>query len=329
MRQRRGVVRLFLLRGSTPGTGDAGSCYSDLALMSHLANPTRVRDQLKSVAFVALCLGVTLLLAITGCQSNGANALTGIREAQVRRALERGDRLFEEENLAGAAQVYQDALKKDPGQPVVNGRLGRLYFQNGDHERAASYFRTALKSDPTCFHYALSLAQCQSRLAATSIDRERQMEAAARAFQFAQTLDPQNVTATVQLAMCYRELGDFDKALQILREAAAQHPSAAVIHTQIAEIYHAQNDLNRALEEFKLALKLDGRDLAAHNGCAIVNTAIAENGGAKGSIARERAIAHFRRSLQINPQQPQIRSTLEQLEPFQWKAVTVSEELPQ
>jgi tetratricopeptide (TPR) repeat protein len=270
-----------------------------------------------------------LLLVISGCQSSSTNILSGMGESGVRSALERGDRLIAASNPDGAGKVFQDTLNKYPQHPVLNGRLGGLYFQRGDYERAASYYRTALKSDPNCFHYALTLAQCQGRLAATSIDRDKKMEAAARAYQFAQTLDPQNFTATIELAMCYREIGDYSKAVEILRDAAREHPNAAIIHTQLGEIYHSQNDLDHALDEFSLALKCDGRNLAAHNGCALVNTARAQESGAKGSIARERAVAHLRRSLQINPHQPDVRGMLDRLEPYQWKAVTVTEEAPQ
>lgn len=294
-----------------------------------LASTTRERDRIHARAFKVLCVVIMLMLVINGCQSSGANILTGIGEREIRSALDRGDRIIAAGNSDGAARVYQDALNKHPQHPVLSGRLGGIYFQRGDYERAAGYYRAALKSDPNCFHYALTLAQCQGRLAATSIDRDNKMEAAARAFQFAQTLDPQNLTATIELAMCYREIGEYDKALEILKDAANEHPNAAIIHTQVGEIYHSQNDLDRALEEFNLALACDGRNLAAHNGCAMVDAARAREGGAKSSIARERAIAHLRRSLQINPHQPEIRGMLDRLEPYQWRAVTVTEESAQ
>ena len=297
--------------------------------MSHRVKAISDAERLQRAAFTALCVGVTLLLAISGCHNSSGNLLTGLRESGIRKSLERGDELMGKQDIAGATQVYQQALHKDPNHPVLNARLGHIYFQNGDFERAAGYYRTALKADPNCFHYALCMAQCQSRLATTSMDREKQMEAAARAYQFAQSLDPQNFTATIQLAMCYREMGDFGQATTILLEAARQHPQAAIIHTQLGEIYHSQNELDHALAEFKTALACDPKSLAAHNGCAIVNTAIAQAGGSKGSIARERAVAHFRRSLQLNPQQPQVQSMLQQLEAYEWKAVTVTEEPPQ
>lgn len=297
--------------------------------MSHRVKAFNDSQRLQQAAFTALCVGVTLLLAISGCQHGSGSVLTDFREAAVRRSLERGDALIAQQDREGAAQVYQDALRKNPNHPALNARLGHLYFQNGEYERAAGFYRTALKADSNCFHYALSLAQCQSRLAATSLDRDRQMEAAARAFQFAQSLDPQNFTATIQLAMCYREMGDFGQATTILMEAVRQHPQAAIIHTQLGEIYHSQNDLDHALAEFKTALTCDSKDLAAHNGCAVVNTAIAQAGGSKSCIARERAVAHFRRSLQLNSQQPQVRAMLEQLEAYEWKAVTVTEDPPQ
>ncbi|MEK6642762.1 MAG: tetratricopeptide repeat protein [Planctomycetota bacterium] len=283
-------------------------------------------DRLIARVFFALCLGITLLLAATGCQSNGT--LT-VSRPTIDDQLRQGDRLFAEQKEDEARAVYESILVKSPAHAGVNARLGRMAFHAGRYDEAVQRFREAMKAEPNQFHYALCLAQTLSRLATTAMDRPKAMDAAARAYRYAQSLDPTNFTATIQLAMCYREQGEFDKAIDTLNEAAKRYPNAAPIHVQLGEIYHSQNDFAHATEEYNLALKNDPNSLAAHNGCGVVNTSISSNGGAKGSIARERAVAHFRRSLALNGNQPQIRNMLNQLEPYQWKAVTVVEESPE
>ncbi|MBI5762660.1 MAG: tetratricopeptide repeat protein [Planctomycetes bacterium] len=286
-------------------------------------------DRFAARVFAALCIGITLLLVAAGCQNGGTLKVGGLREPTVDDELRQGDRLYAEQDENGARAVYERIVLKQPTHAGVNARLGRMAFQHGNYDEAVSRFREAMKAEPGNFHFALCLAQTLSRIATTAMDRPKAMEAAARAYRHAQSLDRTNFTATIQLAMCYREQGDFDKALETLREAARLYPNAAPIHVQLGEIYHSQNEFTKALEEYNLALKNDPKNLAAHNGCGVVNTALASKGGAKGSLARERAVAHFRRSLALNTNQPQIRGMLDQLEPYQWKAVTVAEEAPE
>jgi tetratricopeptide (TPR) repeat protein len=153
------------------------------------------------------------------------------------------------------------------------------------------------------------------------MDRDKLLQSAARAYQYAQSLKPDNLMATLELAACYREYGEFAKATSTLHDAAKLHPQSSAIHTQLGEVYHAQGRFDEALAEFKTALRLDPGDFAAHNGCGVVNAAVAQARGPKGSMARARAIAHFRRSLELSGDQPQVRRALQRLEPYQWTVV--------
>jgi len=294
--------------------------------------PQRIRTHRhdsRAQTFAMVCAGVTILLAIAGCQNGGTRLLAPLQEANTRREIERADQLISEKQANEAAAILDDIVRKDPNNHAVHARLGRIRFDSGDYATAAQHYRAALRVEPSCFHYALALAQCQSRLAATSMDRDKTMDAAARAYQYAQSLDPQSFAATIQLAACYREQGAFDKACKALQDAGKLYPNAAVIHTQLGEVFLAQIQCDAAMREFKAALKIEPTNLAAHNGCGAVNAALSQAGGAKGAMARERAIAHYRRSLQIDDKQPGIRNALQDLEPYQWKTVTVTEDSPQ
>jgi tetratricopeptide (TPR) repeat protein len=281
------------------------------------------------MCFALLCAGITLLIAVAGCQSGQLKWPPSIREASTRRDLQKADALIAKKDDLQAAQLLEKIVRREPNHAGARARLGRLALASGDYAQAAENFRAALRNQPDSFEYALSLARCLARLAESSMDREKMMEAAARAYCFAQMLDPQGYTATIELAACYREQGAFEKAAAALKDALKHYPDAADLHAQLGEAYHAQNLRDAALGEFRAALILDPDNLAAHNGCGRVNAELARQGGPKGSIARERAIAHFRRSLQVCADQPQVRHTLQELEPYQWKAVTAIETAPE
>jgi tetratricopeptide (TPR) repeat protein len=273
--------------------------------------------------FVALVVLVELLL-LSGCSQGGG--IASLFDGGVRKDLEQADALLADQRHDEAAELYEQITQRKPGHPEANGRLARICFQRGDYDRAMRCYREALKTKPDSFPYALGLAQSLSRLAMTAPQRDKVMDAAARAYRYAQSLDPKNFTAVTQLAMCYREQGDFTRAIETLQEAAKLYPNAAVIQTQLGEIYHSQNQIEPALACFQRALELDAKNVEAHNGCGMVNVALSQSGGIRATITRERAVAHFKRSLQLYDRQPQIRTMLNQLEPYQWRAVTVSDE---
>jgi len=281
------------------------------------------------VYFGLLCAGVMMLIAVAGCQKGGTNLLASFREASTRRDLEKADALIAAKDDGQAALLLEKIVRREPHHAGARARLGRMAYASGDYEHAAEHYRAALRTEPDSLDYALALARSLARLAATSIDRDKMMEAAARAYCYAQLLDSQGFTATIELATCYSELGAFDKAEAALKDAIKQHPNVADIHAQLGEVYHARNRFDAALSEFRAALLLDPGNLAAHNGCGMVNAELARSGGPKGSIARERAIAHFRRSLQVCADQPRVRQAMQQLEPYQWKTVTAVEEAPE
>lgn len=251
----------------------------------------------------------------TGCQRTASLVLDPIHRSLAMHHLHRGERLLANDDPTGAITAFQRAVAHDPKIASAHAQLGRIHAHAGDLEKAVRHYRAAVKAAPDNASHALTLADALQHLATTSMDRAAILRAAVRAYRHALGLGPDSFKGTLGLARCYHELGAFDLAARALLAAGDLDPSAAIIHTELAAIHTARGYPRRALNAYKAALKIDPDDLRAHNGSGEINLALSRRSGSRPPFAREKALAHFRKSLQLSPEQPHIRALLHGLEP--------------
>jgi len=67
---------------------------------------------------------------------------------------QRGSRLLADHHPAAAAVLLERCLALEPGKASILEALGRAYFDQGEHKRAAERFQAIVDSDPLA-HYAL------------------------------------------------------------------------------------------------------------------------------------------------------------------------------
>jgi tetratricopeptide (TPR) repeat protein len=218
-----------------------------------------------------------------------------------------GDRQIEAGDESKAQKKYESALARDEASSDAHARLAKIALERKEFEDAATHYRAALKLDSDNIEYAMNLGESLGELSMTSMDRPKHLLAAARAFQHAREIDPRNFTAALRLGQCYRCLGEDQAAIAVLEEAVNLDPVSSDVHLELASIHEARGDHREALAHYQKVLKLDPNDVSAHNRAAAVNFELARTGGARGLLAKQRAMAHLKRSLEINPNQPRLR----------------------
>ncbi|HLA65150.1 MAG TPA: tetratricopeptide repeat protein [Candidatus Saccharimonadales bacterium] len=74
---------------------------------------------------------------------------------------QRGSRLLAEHHAAAAAIVLERCLSLEPGKASILEALGRAYYEQGDHARAAQRFEAIVDGNPLAdyAHFGLGLAQ--------------------------------------------------------------------------------------------------------------------------------------------------------------------------
>jgi tetratricopeptide (TPR) repeat protein len=68
---------------------------------------------------------------------------------------------------------------------------------------------------------------------------------------------PDNTSYMDTIGWIYYRLGQLKEAEQYIKKAIAKGEVSAVVYEHLGDIYYAMNDLERALEQWKIALKLD------------------------------------------------------------------------
>lgn len=109
---------------------------------------------------------------------------------------------------AEARRAYERALDLDPGLAEAHVNLGRLYHEDGSHEKAEGHYRAAIEKDP---EYALA----HFNLGVLLEDCGRAKEAIA-AYHKALQYDPTFADAHYNLALLYEGEGQRDEAFKHL-----------------------------------------------------------------------------------------------------------------
>ena len=116
--------------------------------------------------------------------------------------------------------------------------------------------------------------------------------------------DP-NGTAFVPLADAHRRAGEFDEALELLREGLNRHPDYTSAHVVASWVHMDRGALDEALGTLELVMELDRDNRAGLKGLGQV---LSEKGD------REGAMGHLTRLAELEPEDLEARSLLETLE---------------
>jgi tetratricopeptide (TPR) repeat protein len=265
-------------------------------------------------------VNVAALLAIVslagGCQRSDGHGMMGpLHRAIARHDVARGCDRSAAGDEAAAAALLESAVAHDPHNALGQANLGRIRATAGQYEEAVRHYQAAVRNAPETSEYAFALANCLDKLAETSIDRQQMLDRAIRAYRYVLFLDPHNLEAEIRLGACCRRQGDFVEAFAALRRAETPDSPSARIHNELASTYEDLGDYDKALSEYAQSLQLEPDNLIAHNGCGEINLALSRRPSSQHPLARRRAIAHLRRSLEIEAGQPRVRALLAELEP--------------
>lgn len=258
-------------------------------------------------------LTLLLIVGAGGCRHGAIGAFDTAYEQLAARATARGNELAAAEDHAGAAEAYDTALGYWPGCATAHMGAGRAAEALGDADKAIEHYGEAVKNAPSESVYAVALGDALRRKAVTSIDRDALVDAALRAYRHALSIDAGSRRAAQGIGLCHRINGRTDQAIEAFRHAARMDDGSAEPHFLLAGLYESLSRYPESMRAYRVALKLAPEDARIHNACAAMNARLADVGGPSRRLARQRAIAHYRRSLEIEPDQPKVVAEMEKL----------------
>ena len=165
-----------------------------------------------------------------------------------------------------AAARLRAALKTDSSLWEAWYDLGVIAWREGDDDEAVSDFDKAIAIDRS--HVTVLLARADAkRRGGRKKDARGDYEAALKTMD---EDDPLRKDTAARLASLLRDTGDYDDAVELLRDAIRVSGANGKIYTELGQIYIAQKRLELAQLVLAKALDLDAKDPATYNALALL-----------------------------------------------------------
>ena len=161
---------------------------------------------------------------------------------------------------------FKAALAIDPSLWEAWYDLAVIAYKEGDDDAAIDGFGRALRYKPN--HTACLLARAEaSRRSGRRKEARADYDAALKT---TEQDDPNRRDAAARLASLLRDAGEFDEAVDVLRDTVRVSGANARIYTELGLIYIAQKRLDLAQLVLVKAAELDPKDPAIYNAFALL-----------------------------------------------------------
>ena len=185
-------------------------------------------------------------------------------EGQIRDELSTLEILYKRNEMAvDQVDVYLKYLRLNPEDTQAKFKLGKQYYDIGEHEEAERVLAELIEMDPDNVEAYFYLGRC-------SLSMEKSREAI-DAYKKVIELEPDNIKGYAELASAYNEIGQPDAAERYVKKAIGLKPDYGYARVVYGEIFekratpHIDKDgrvklewarvFEKAVEEFKLARK--------------------------------------------------------------------------
>jgi arylsulfatase A-like enzyme/Tfp pilus assembly protein PilF len=224
------------------------SSGSPAAVIPKDADPAMV-EKLASLGYLALSRGAA-------APGPGKNLPDPKDRISLYELINSGTLAAREKDYARAANLLNEALKRDPLSLVAHFQLGVVYRVTGALEQAEYEFMRTLQLRPG---YDLALR----RLAEVYMAGRRYQDAES-VYKKLLSQAPNDYLAHFSLGGLYVTLDRWNEALASFRQAHALNPSDTLVSIVISRILLKSGDLDGALDSVQQALKIDPELASGH-----------------------------------------------------------------
>lgn len=206
------------------------------------------------------------------------------------------------ERFADAAQAYARAGELDPKSLSAQVRAGHCCLRAGQTVRALAHGEAARRIDADSHEAWLLLGRVY--------EAQKDYPLAIQAFRRLLVVDPADGEARLALSVVYIKNGQFDQAEKTLLALVETQPTQTAVFRHLGYCLVNLGEPDRAIQMYEKALDIDADDWQAHRGLGVAYMVRAHQ--TDDPQAQALALRHWRRALEINPDQPK-REALERL----------------
>lgn len=242
------------------------------------------------------------------CQANPYNFRNHYNLGVIRQMLAEAADSIEEatRQLALAVEVYLRAVTLRPTDFDANLNLGVCYIQIGKLDLAEQYCRKAVEIDPEHPYAYTNLGAVY--------DRQGKLYEAISAYRKSLEFDSRQPRVLVNLGSTYLKQGRVRPAIHAFELAVEMDPKFSTPQERLGYCYYAQGEYDKAAEYYQTAMGLEPRFADAHTGLGIVY--MTQYLLDKNRVElRDKALAEWNRSLEINPQQVKLADLVRKYSP--------------
>lgn len=214
-----------------------------------------------------------------------------------------GVALRRENDLDGAIEQFEEALRIEPAFAPAHFNLGTLAHMNRRYAEAIAHFAAAVQAKPDYAEARFYLADSLFNHGIQLMQQSRLPEAAAR-FEEVLKLEPDSAGAHNSLGLVLRKMRRYDASRAHLARAIAIKPDLAEAHLNMGALLIETGQSEAGIAEIRAGLRLNP-DPAWHCYLAALLTKQGRE---------DEAIEHYEQALRIQPEQPEIRRRLEALQ---------------
>lgn len=184
-------------------------------------------------------------------------------------------------NTAGAQHLLEALIAQQPENVKLRSFLVEIYEHTDQTDQAIAQYHKLLEMLPPDSDMAPSLRSRILSLQGTTAIKEGNFAQARDLFQELLSIDPNDISAAINLAVAYHGLDQKDQALDVLKKMAAQRPDSPDVHFRLAALYlelERKEDGTRELEETRIA---SGNSPATKDAQQLLATLYAGEAGAQ------------------------------------------------
>ena len=210
------------------------------------------------------------------------------------------------EYIAKAVRVYLRAVTIRPHDFDANLNLSACYFQQGKYDLAEQYCRASMALSPDNPHARANLA--------VIYDAQNRPYDAIRAYRQSLERDAHQPSVLFQLGLTYMRVNRLRDALNAFELAARQDPRWPAPWVQIGTCRFYQKQYDAALAAYTKAIELDRNCDEGYRGLGVVYMTQYIQDPAKAAL-RDKALAAWNRSLELDPNQEDLRKLVAKYTP--------------
>jgi tetratricopeptide (TPR) repeat protein len=161
--------------------------------------------------------------------------------------------------------VVESALSKDPSSVELNDSIGRMWDRLNQPQVSAHYFEKSAEKSNTETEWISAAYRFYdaSHLTNDSISKKYYTDKAVRSYQNVLKINPDNLDAKTDLALCYAEGPAPMQGILLLREVVAKNPQHEMAQYNLGILSVKSGQYDKAISRFETVLQINPKNTEA------------------------------------------------------------------